>query len=657
MKKETITFLLCIILLSVSVSAEISISEPLQVYNLGDKVYITSTIIADSKSGNYNIDLVCGDNTINLQKIPAIRFPIGEAYIDSIPYKELTTQDLEVTNISSILGNCYLLASLGETRVRSNSSFLITDKINLKASLDKSSYNPGERIRLDIEALKENGNLLEGFLEATNASSFSKAVVKGEASEDFAMPETIEAGDYSLEILAYDKGNDGEILNKGTATLFFRINQVAKLIQPSLSTLEVTPGEDLKISVDIYDQSGKKMPGDVSIIIVSPDNKESQSTIKSEEFQSIEFPENATPGTWRFYSFFGELGEERDFTVKEVQKANFEFIDSVLVVRNIGNAVYNKTLTLKIGETEQKININMKVGEERRFNLNAPDGEYSVSVSDNEEEIQQNIMLTGNAISIKDLSKSSFFKNYAFAWIFVLLILALSGTVVFIRFRRKTSKFKDKISFSKEIPSSRTMKDFTKPALGTAESSLVLSGDKNISSVISLRIKNLSQLSENSRTELSGIIEIAKIKRGLIEWKDDRVLIIFNPSVTRTYKNEILAVKTGSDIAQRLVQHNKKFKDKIQFNIGINSGELISSKQGEKLKYTGIGNTVSLARKLSDLADEKVLVSDSIRQKLLREVKVQKLAEFTQFPVYSVEKVADIEANNDKLKDILKRMK
>ena len=143
--------------------------------------------------------------------------------------------------------------------------------------------------------------------------------------------------------------------------------------------------------------------------------------------------------------------------------------------------------------------------------------------------------------------------------------------------------------------------------------------------------------------------------KGLIDWKEDRVFVIFSTIFTKTYDNEILATKSAFKIWRNLLDYNSKAKDKIDFNIGINSGELVASKSGDKLEYTGIGNTVSLARRMSDSDSGKILISESIKKKLMRDLRVEKLANIGDNPVYSATEIRNKEANEAKLKDLLKR--
>jgi len=235
MKKLECLIVLMFVLVSSFVVAGISLSEPLDIYNLGDRLYISADGIIGSEYGNLNVDLVCGNRTTNLERTPAKKYDSGEALSYSLPYVILTLDDLEIVNLSEIVGSCQVVVSLG-TNVISTKVFTISDDVAVSVSLDKAAYNPGEGITVKIEAIKANGQLLNGFVEGSNITSFSKAIDGGYVSEVFSTSDTIEAGNYYLNVRAYDTGRSG-ILNEGSAGIGFSINHVASSLVMSLSVL------------------------------------------------------------------------------------------------------------------------------------------------------------------------------------------------------------------------------------------------------------------------------------------------------------------------------------------------------------------------------------------------------------------------------------
>ncbi len=671
MIKKLVVFAFAFLMMFSFASAKISISAPDDLYNLGDKLYVTVSVLPSVVSGNFEIVLNCASQNAVIYRVPS------EASFTSNEEQTISTfVTLTKDYIGNLSGTCYISSSLG-TDTTTTKTFVITNNVNLEIKLDKTAYNPGEEITLEINAIKANGHPLNGFVEGSGAFDFSKVVEVGKVIEKFAMPKTIEAGSYNIELFVYDRDNNNKILNSVIKNVSFSINQIASSIVTSLSELEVEPGNQLKIGTEIYDQAGNLMGGAVSVKITSPSGAEIQKSIKSGEFGSIDFAVNATPGNWVVYSLFNGVSEEKGFSVKEVPKVEFEFIDSILVVRNVGNAVYNKPISVNIGDNAQELDLNIMPGEERRFNLKGK-GEYDVQVSDGDLGIQRKLFLTGGAVSVDSAEGFSFFKNYTFVWIFIILILALTGVVLFLKFKNKSfrlsdkfkkmpGKFKREISetmhFTNKSPSAHSfddnddsVMDFKKKENPDAESTLVLKGDKSNSSVICITA-DLDSLGENSRKVFLGIVESAKERKGAVEATETGFRVIFSALLTKTFNNEMLAVKTAEGIMKKVNEFNRLHQDKIELNIGINSGDLVAALEQGKLKYTNIDSTVTFANKLSETGKGKVLISEAVRRKLMRDVKVERKGEINKKAYYELLRVADTEANKEKLKDIMKRMK
>lgn len=69
-----------------------------------------------------------------------------------------------------------------------------------------------------------------------------------------------------------------------------------------------------------------------------------------------------------------------------------------------------------------------------------------------------------------------------------------------------------------------------------------------------------------------------------------------------------------------------------------------------------MGNTISLAKKITDSDSGKLAVSESIRKKLIRDLQVGEKKEIGGNQVYEISEIRDKTANAAKLKDLLKRM-
>ncbi len=709
MSMKKLVLLLTLLAVCSGVLADISISEPLELYNLGDRLYVDLGGLRGAENGNLDIDLVCENSSINLVRIPARAFAIDEDQEYSIPYKILNWEDLGVSSLKDdsdgislheIVGTCQVVAELGGD-VISSKTFEVSDEVVVAVSLDKTEYNPGEAVSVKIEAIKSNGAVVNGFVEGFNASFFSKAIEGGVVEETFNVPETAEAGFYNLNIHVYDVGSGG-ILNEGFRTVSYGVNQVATSLILSLSDISVIPGENFSIGIEVFDQSGVEMGGSVFVKIISPSGDEIENIVQAGEFVLVDFDSNSSVGTWEIVSMFDELMQSREFEMMALQKVEFDFEDSVLIVKNVGNVLYNKTIDVNIGEDVMTLDLKIGVGEIRKFSLEAPMGEYDVVVGDGDYEVTRQVLLTGNAVAVSDFKSVGVFKNYSVVWIFLIIVLGGIGGILIMRYRktrtvgeegslfrkcveriksrmkrkigekvpdRVKSHMDDSLNFTKKSPAvqgldvenysgkDKSMVDFTKKGSFRAESALVLKGEKHMSAVVALSIKNYGEgLSDVAKQGLVEIIENSKGK-GLIDYRNEYIFIVFSPLMTRTYKNEGLAVRCGMKILESLKNYNKKFKDKVEFGIGIHVGELVASKESGKLKYTGIGNTISFAKRMSDVDSGKVVASEAVRKKLLRELKVVKGKAIGESLTYIVTEVRDVTQDQEKLKALMKRSK
>ena len=699
MKK--LSFVLLFVLMCAGVLAEISISEPLDVYNLGDRLYIDLSGLRGSESGNLDINLVCGNESVNMVRIPARSFSLNEDQVYST-YKILNWEDLGILDLKSVVGTCQTVALLGSD-IASSDTFEISDNVVVAVSLDKVAYNPGEKVLVSIEAVKMNEEDLDGFVDGSDAAIFSKAIEGGLVEESFVLPETIEAGNYYLNVSAYDTGVSG-VLNKGYGGVSFSVAQIASSIVMSLSGEVAVPGEEFTVGVELFDQSGVEMTGTVLLKILSPSEEGIEASVAAGEFGNVDFDLNSSVGMWRIVVEFNDLVEERTFEMAALQRAEFDLEDAVLSVKNIGNVLYNKTISVNIGEEVLKLKLKIDVGEIRKFDIGAPTGEYEVVIGDGESSLSRQVLLTGNAVSINDLKNVGVFSNYSVIWIFLIIILGGVGAVLFFR-HQKTRTLGDQpsglgnvvgniekvkqviggkvikkvpagiksqvdhsLNFTNKSPSvqgldsknysheDKSMVDLTNRTAPIAESALVLKGEKLMSGVVCLAIKNYSDLSEMATENLHKVIDKSK-GRGLLDWRGEYVFVVFSPLMTKTYDNEKLAIKTSMAILEGLNEHNKKFKDKIEFGIGVHSGELIASKAGGKLKYTSIGNTISFAKRMSDGDSGKVVVSEVVRKKLLRDLKVVKGKEIGEKLTYVVSEIKNTSGDAAKLKDLLNRAK
>lgn len=186
-----------------------------------------------------------------------------------------------------------------------------------------------------------------------------------------------------------------------------------------------------------------------------------------------------------------------------------------------------------------------------------------------------------------------------------------------------------------------------------AEQSLVMDGHKSRASIIALKIKN--EISKFAKENLEKALVHAYNKKGAVYESGNYTFIIFSPLITKTFKNEIEAIKASESIVSALNEHNKKFNDKIIFGIGINTGDIINKVENKKLKFTSLGGLTVAAKKLADNSNDGIiLMTKEVYEKTMAEVKAEK-KEIQGLAAYELKKVADYDKNKKFINDFLKR--
>jgi class 3 adenylate cyclase len=387
----------------------------------------------------------------------------------------------------------------------------------------------------------------------------------------------------------------------------------------------------------------------------------------------IDFPSNAAPGNYILTAEIGDLSVEKQFTVKEVANISVMLLEDLKMVSviNIGNTPYADSLNVTIGNETETIFVDLELGEEKRYSLRAPDGIYDVFAQIGTFSAVKQLSLTGHAVSVGSWTGVGLLEQYPLIWIFIVAILITAGIIVFMKFRnnrtydykaraeeraKKEMKDEDLNEISRKAFQKKQFLNLANPVVNEAQSVPTLKGNKDNCSVVSVNVKNYASLGAEARNKLNEIISTAKDRFGVLEFRGQHMLIIYSPLVTKTYKNEIIASKAAWKIRNELDKYNSKFKDKIKYNIGLNAGEMVSALLNGKLVYTNIGNGVVLAKRISDLSEGKILASQSFRQKLMRELKVNKTnMTVGNSEILEVIAMADVDRNQDKLTDIMKR--
>jgi len=631
--KRVIVALFILILISSCVSAEIIFTQPLKsAYNLGDTIFVPVTIkTASGVSGVIEMNLVCSNETeINFYKNGV-----------SLNYGEPKSLDSSLVLIRSIIGGnqgaCKVKVVLGSDYALS-SEFKISNSLYISGTLQNSVFNSGESIPISGKVTRETGENANGFVDANiitgdiNKNITQSGIINnGNFAINISLPSDLRAGDYLINLNAYEKDSDGLATNAGITIYNISVRQVPTNLELKIENKEINPGELLKVSAVLHDQTGDTINSSTFITLKnSADKIIEQKEINAGESFSYVSAFNEPPSEWKIFAASSKLTAEGSFIIKQKESVDIQIINKTILVTNNGNVPYNKTLLVKIGDTPLNVGVSLNVGESKKYALSAPDGEYTVRiVSGADNEVTGTMSLTGNAIGIREATWSSF--GIIIGWTFLIAILAAGAFFGFKRIRKKpffargsSTNFSSPHEKSTPVLKNNSITQ----ASSRAEMSLSIKGDKQNADVVCLKVKNLREMrsrGDGSASEkIKKIIEIAEENNAAVYENQDYIFFILAPIKTRTFKNEKVALDLAQNMHQMMTEHNRMFNQKMEFGISLNYGEIIAKIENGTFKFMSLGSLITLAKKTASLSNEEILLSDKMNDLVRLYAKTEK---------------------------------
>ncbi len=653
--KKSIISVLALIFLTTFVTAGINLNAPIfSTYNLGDNIELPINIIGDPEINDLlTISLNCNN----------LKTEIYREYI-SLNEKE-KNRDLTIPLIKGLIGEskgfCFVEYTLGTFTQNLTQQFKISNKIELKINELKSEYSPSEKAILRGTAIKENGQGANGVIEAQiigedfESLVFSKIVKDGNFDLEISFPENIKAGDHLLSLKVYEKDSNSIIINSGELNQQIKIIQVPTNLEILLEKNEIIPGTDLKGELILHDQTGEDISQEVYFSIKNSKGElvEKRKTTTEEGFS---YYINATekPSEWTISAMSGELQDERTIYLLENKKIQTEIINNTLIVTNIGNVFYDDEIEIQIGNETRNLIPELEVGESQEYLITAPTGEYLVSVGDE----SQQMTLTGNAIDIKKLTKNPFSGFSILVWIFLFAILGFVGYLIYKKGYKRTffGKRKSKINETEKTISKKS--GFIVNPKNKAEMSLSIQGNKQTGEIVLLNFKNYPQLKSgegNIKETLESIIHISDEHKILTFHNNENIYFIFAPEVTRTFKNQSNAIKFAEKIFEIIKKHNKIFKQKIEYGIGIDSGDIVLKREPTEFKFATMGNFLTNLKKIASSSTGEILFSRGIKDKLEKNMKTDS-KEINNLKVYTLKEIISQPDHSKFIKGFMERL-
>lgn len=655
-KLALLVLFLSIYMISI-VSAEILLNQPNAIYNYGDKLDIKATLKSSQDIDSFFIlDLNCENNSYNFYKIP-LSMKNGEQ-------KTIETS-LFLEKAFSSPGLCEISASYnGENK--ESQGFKLSQTISVTLNIYDLDIEAGKIMNIKGNAINEDGKKTNGFVEAQieNTDIKSSGIVNGNFSIEFLIPENQKSGTYNINIRVYEKYKDSET-NHGETVSSVNIKQTPKKIQISIPNMTINPPSKLTILPIILDQAGDIIAGELKLKIISPENKIFMEEIVSSN-SDIPFVinSNSSPGYWTIESSYLNLSENKQFLVAEYEKADFTLENNTLIITNIGNVIYRKNVEIELNDFKDLKNIELGVGESMKLLLKG-DGDYNLRVYDGKDEIKlQGISLTGGVVGIEEIrQRTSLFLRYPLVLIFLILV---AGLFVYTLFRKTWNRTSYSYPSSSSLVRSKISNNIDNSGiirinssgkfsgdLSEAEHMEVIDGRKENSTVIALKIRNMDSVRKSDQIKFAE--NTIKNNKGAVYKNQDFIIGIFASPTTKTFLNELIAIKAAKNIDEILKGYNKIAKTKIDYGIGVHNGELALKKENN-LKFTSVGNTLSLAKRISEIAKEELLISPSVNTKLMSEIKSEKINS-PGVDAYRIKSISQRENNEKFIQGFLSRQR
>ena len=658
-----------------AVSAEILVGDVASVYNIGDEMNLPVTVSSSSDASDFlTSNLACtGSDNASSNSV--------EVYKGTLSLKagSKKTIALSVSFGKSLIGDlngmCVISSNYNGVFAESR-QFELTSDVSVELDLSGIIFSPEDNINIIGHANKKNGDALNGFvgvdIPAMNMKVYGD-VKNGAFNFSLTIPKDAHAGNYGIVATAYEKDSNGNIMNSGEASGQFTVRHIMSGLDIALSSQSIMPGNDEVFNVLLSDQAGDALVEDVSVILYYPNGTIIEKRlVKSGSAETLSIKNNDIPGYWKISASLGELSATKTFFVDELEQANFQLANDTMIITNTGNIDYAKPVAFGIGGKKEIIQVNISVGQTKKYRISAPDGNYDISVDDGTSVSSfGSSFLTGNAISVQDLSLTSSLPLNILIWGIIILVVAAIALYAYRRisarsffgrmpgfgrsepavynniqmpqqmqmarampaenneprttfgFKREEERTKERIeSIVPSVPfwrKNREEKEYAKP------SETMDRAERQQSSVVCLNIKNLGEI-EGSRGGAMGALDRALSKakslRAKIYIDNNYRVIIFDSTITHDNSNETRAINAAKQIEEVLTEYNKMHVMKIDFGVGINSGELIGEAKDGGFKFTSVGNTISSAKRISDAADKEILLSEPFHRRTAGSVKV-----------------------------------
>jgi hypothetical protein len=423
--------LLFILVLPISY-ASVDILDLSNSYNLGESISVNVDIMP-RESGDFLVKLIlkCTDKEVLYYAAPVeleeskkteIEAPAIKAFSDGLCNIKANIESIDGSNID------------GTT----SKEFDVSDNLDMSFSLDKLNVLPGEEVRLD-GVVNKNGVIKAGKLTIRwNGKKAQMDLTKNSFEYDIKLDENIKSGEHKITVEVEDSyGNS----NEDSKSIY--VTAVPDSINMILNQDKFTPDEKMILNVELLDQAGDTMNGNVNVRLYKKKTllKDEiilfDTNIKANEDSGFSFSYNTAPDDYFLLSKAGDLSLEAKISILPNPKVNVSIEDGFAVIKNTGNVIFKDKITIKLegGEAsylvDKKVNLDVDEGAKIDISKHILDGDYDISLVPNKDEDKILDKITGIIILSTDVLMDN-------PWIASLLMVLIVLSIIFYFFKKKT---------------------------------------------------------------------------------------------------------------------------------------------------------------------------------------------------------------------------
>ncbi|MBS3105744.1 hypothetical protein J4234_05800 [Candidatus Woesearchaeota archaeon] len=356
MKKGVLLFLIAFLIVPFPFAfADITITTDQSIYNLGNKIKASASILQDNTfEGLFELTISC-DN----YKLQYFLTPIS---LEANFRTAVNVPELAAT--SSMLGNCIIAGDLATNdnlviEQEDSNKFGVTSQLTVLPVKSKITTLPGDTILISgivNEAFGNNVLKASAEIVLDNNSNSIKAV-DGKFELNLQLAKNIKSGKHPIGISTQDSKN-----NAGSASIELDVTAIPTYVKTETSAAQLPPGSKIEIISSLYDQADDLMNASLELSLDAPSsNNAFKKTAQSNEKISYEFSQYAEPGLYTLTSTYKNLFTHTSINITPIREVKIKYGNETVLIENIGNIPFEDELTFFLESKLKKYPITKKI--------------------------------------------------------------------------------------------------------------------------------------------------------------------------------------------------------------------------------------------------------------------------------------------------------